>query len=313
MQKLTVYKPTLRERLKGQIALQVMVLLGLAFLIVFSYTPMVGIIIAFKKFKLSTGIVGFFTSEFVGLKWFKEFLNSPMAFTVIRNTLALSFMKLFIVFPIPIIFALMLNEIRSNLFKRFVQTASYLPHFISWIIVSGLCYTMFSTVYGLVNELLLKAGVISSPLTILTSESSYWGLAIGTEIWKETGWNAIIFIAAISGIDPTLYEAAEIDGATRLQRIWHVTLPGVKGTIVIMFILALGGLVNGNLDQAILMGNNLNRGTSEIINSYVLELGLKKFRFDYAAAVGLMQSFVSVVLVFSANAISRKAVGASLY
>lgn len=313
MQKLTVYKPTLRERLKGQVALQVMVLLGLAFLLVFSYTPMVGIIIAFKKFKLSTGIAGFFTSEFVGLKWFKEFLNSPMAFTVIRNTLALSFMKLFIVFPIPIIFALMLNEIRSNLFKRFVQTASYLPHFISWIIVSGLCYTMFSTVYGLVNELLLKAGVISAPLTILTSESSYWGLAIGTEIWKETGWNAIIFIAAISGIDPTLYEAAEIDGATRLQRIWHVTLPGVKGTIVIMFILALGGLVNGNLDQAILLGNNLNRGTSEIINSYVLELGLKKFRFDYAAAVGLMQSFVSVVLVFSANAISRKVVGASLY
>lgn len=313
MLKMITSKPALQKRLKGQLSLQVMVLLGLAYLLIFSYTPMVGIIISFKKYKLSTGVAGFFTSEWVGLKWFKEFLNSPMAFTVVRNTLVLSLMKLIIVFPIPILFALMLNEIRSNLFKRFVQTASYLPHFISWIIVSGMCYTMFSTVNGLVNEVLLKIGAITSPLTILTSESSYWGLALGTEIWKETGWNAIIFIAAISGIDPTLYEAAEIDGATRLQRIWHVTLPGIKGTVVIMFILALGGLINGNLDQAILLGNNFNRGTSEIINSYVLELGLKKFRFDYAAAVGLMQSFVSVILVFSANTISRKAVGASLY
>ena len=300
-------------RFRRQLSLQIILLLGLLFLIIFSYIPMVGIIISFKKYKLTTGLMGFFTSEWVGFKWFEEFISGPMFFKVMRNTLALSLLKLGIAFPIPILFALMLNEIRSNKFKRLVQTASYLPHFISWIIVSGLCYTMFSSVNGLVNELLLKWEVIDKSLTILTDGKQYWGLAVGTEIWKETGWNAIIFIAAISGIDSTLYEAVEIDGATRLQRILHITLPGIKGTIVIMFILALGGLVNGNLDQAMLLGNGLNRDYSEIINSYVLSIGLGQFRFDYAAAVGLMQSVISVILVFSSNAISRKLAGVSLY
>lgn len=298
---------------RRQAALQTILLLGLLYLLIFAYIPMVGIIISFKEYKLTSGLLGFFTSNWVGFKWFEEFIASPMFFTVVRNTLVLSCLKLCVVFPIPILFALMLNEIRSTKFKRIVQTASYLPHFISWIIVSGLCYTMFSSVNGLVNEVLLDWGWIDESLTLLTDGHQYWGLAIGTEIWKETGWNAIIFIAAISGIDSTLYEAAQIDGATRLQRMWHVTLPGIKGTIIIMFILALGGLVNGNLDQAMLLGNDVNRDYSEIINSYVLSVGLKQFRFDYAAAVGLMQSIISVILVFSSNAISRKVAGASLY
>ena len=172
---------------------------------------------------------------------------------------------------------------------------------------------MFSSVNGLVNELLLNWGWIDSPMTVLTDGKQYWGLAIGTEVWKEMGWNAIIFIAAIAGIDASLYEAAQIDGASRLQRIIHVTLPGIKGTIVIMFILALGGLVNGNLDQAMMLGNTVNRDYSEIINTYVLTVGLRQFRFDYAAAVGLMQSVISVVLVFSTNTLSRKITGAALY
>lgn len=306
-------KHSLLFKFRRQASLQTILLLGLVYLIIFSYIPMVGIIISFKEYKLTTGLMGFFTSDWVGLKWFQEFLFGPMCFKVVRNTLVLSLLKLCIVFPVPILFALMLNEIRSGKFKRVVQTASYLPHFISWIIVSGLCYTMFSSVNGLVNELLLKGGIIDKGMTLLTDGNQYWGLAIGTEVWKETGWSAIIFIAAISGIDAALYEAAEIDGASRIQRILHVTLPGIKGTIVIMFILALGGLVNGNLDQAMLLGNTLNRDYSEIINSYVLTIGLKQFRFDYAAAVGLMQSVISVVLVFSTNAISRKTTGASLY
>lgn len=274
---------------------------------------MVGIIISFKEYKLTTGLAGFFTSKWVGLKWFAEFFASPMCFKVVRNTLVLSLLKLLIAFPAPILFALMLNEVRSSKFKRVVQTASYLPHFISWIIVSGLCFTMFSSVNGLVNELLLNWGWIDSPMTVLTDGKQYWGLAIGTEVWKEMGWNAIIFIAAIAGIDASLYEAAQIDGASRLQRIIHVTLPGIKGTIVIMFILALGGLVNGNLDQAMMLGNTVNRDYSEIINTYVLTVGLRQFRFDYAAAVGLMQSVISVVLVFSTNTLSRKITGAALY
>ncbi len=299
--------------LRRQRALQAILLLGLLYLVIFSYIPMVGIIISFKEYKLSSGLAGFFTSDWVGFKWFIEFFTSPMCFKVIRNTLVLSFLKLCIAFPIPILFALLLNEIQSSKFKRVVQTASYLPHFISWIIVSGLCFTMFSSVNGLVNELLLNWGWIDKPLSVLTDGTQYWGLAIGTEVWKETGWNAIIFIAAIAGIDSALYEAAQIDGANRLQRVLHVTIPGIKGTIVIMFILALGGLVNGNLDQAMMLGNTVNRDYSDIINSYVLTVGLKQFRFDYAAAVGLMQSIISVVLVFSTNALSRKTTGASLY
>lgn len=313
MSMLSTQKRSKRHLFREQASLHVVVLLGFVFLFIFSYMPMAGIIVAFRRYKISSGLRGIFTSEWVGLKWFVEFLTSPMCFRVIRNTLAISLLKLGIAFPTPIIFALMLNEIRSNLFKRFVQTASYLPHFISWIIVSGLCYSMFSSVNGMLNELFLKLGFIKSSMTILTAENQYWGLAIGTEVWKETGWSAIIFIAAISGIDPSLYEAAEIDGASRLQRVWHVTLPGIKGTIIIMFILALGGLVNGNLDQALLLGNNLNRNTSEIVNSYVMDVGLKQFRFDYAAAVGLMQSLISVILVFSANSLSRRVAGASLY
>lgn len=306
-------KATLLSRFRQQKSLQVILLLGLLYLVIFAYVPMVGIIISFKEYKLTTGLTGFFTSKWVGLKWFAEFFASPMCFKVVRNTLVLSLLKLLIAFPAPILFALMLNEVRSSKFKRVVQTASYLPHFISWIIVSGLCFTMFSSVNGLVNELLLNWGWIDSPMTVLTDGKQYWGLAIGTEVWKEMGWNAIIFIAAIAGIDASLYEAAQIDGASRLQRIIHVTLPGIKGTIVIMFILALGGLVNGNLDQAMMLGNTVNRDYSEIINTYVLTVGLRQFRFDYAAAVGLMQSVISVVLVFSTNTLSRKITGAALY
>lgn len=306
-------KATLLSRFRQQKSLQVILLLGLLYLVIFAYVPMVGIIVSFKEYKLTTGLAGFFTSKWVGLKWFAEFFASPMCFKVVRNTLVLSLLKLLIAFPAPILFALMLNEVRSSKFKRVVQTASYLPHFISWIIVSGLCFTMFSSVNGLVNELLLNWGWIDSPMTVLTDGKQYWGLAIGTEVWKEMGWNAIIFIAAIAGIDASLYEAAQIDGASRLQRIIHVTLPGIKGTIVIMFILALGGLVNGNLDQAMMLGNTVNRDYSEIINTYVLTVGLRQFRFDYAAAVGLMQSVISVVLVFSTNTLSRKITGAALY
>ena len=298
-------------RLRKQWALQLVILAGLAFLLVFSYTPMVGIVIAFKSYKISSGIQGFFTSEWVGLKWFIEFVTDYMFVDIIRNTVVMSAMKICIAFPLPILFALMLNEIRQPFFKRFVQTASYLPHFISWIVVAGISFTMFSTQNGLLTEFLKLSGKKAVP--ILTEPQYYWRLAIFSEIWKETGWSAIIFIAAIAGVDAALYEAAEIDGASRLQRAWHITLPEIRGTIVVMLILAMGGLVNGNLEQALLMGNALNRARSEIIQSYVIKIGLTNFRFDYAAAVGLMQSLISVTLVFGCNWLSRKLTGDSLY
>ena len=189
--------------LKRQWALHMILWAGLVYLLIFAYIPMVGIIIAFKEYKLSSGVMGFFTSRWVGLKWFKEFFASPLSGMYIRNTIVLSALKLLVCFPVPILFALMLNEVRSGKFKKLVQTASYLPHFISWIIVSGLCFNMFSSVNGVVNELLLKGGLIDTPLSILYDGKQYWGLAVGTEMWKEMGWNAIIYIAAISGIDST--------------------------------------------------------------------------------------------------------------
>ncbi len=302
-----------RDKLRRQWMLQVILLIGFAYLVIFAYIPMVGIIIGFKNFRLSSGLTGFFTSPWVGLKWFKEFVTDYSFGSVVRNTLALSLLKLLICFPLPILFAVMLNEMRHSGLKRIVQTVSYLPHFISWIIVAGICNTMFNSYSGLINELFKNLGWIQKPLAIMAEGKYYYGLAVLSEAWKETGWNAIIFIAAITGIEPTLYEAAKIDGATRMQRIRFITLPGIRSTVVIMLILALGSLVNGNLEQARLMGNTYNRDYSDIIQSYVLRVGLNDLRFDYAAAVGLMQSVISVILVFASNTFCRRKLHTSLY
>lgn len=306
-------KHPLLKDLRKHWMLYLVILAGLVYLAIFAYTPMVGIIIAFKRYKLSTGLAGFFTSPYVGLKWFKEFVTDYSFGSIIRNTLVISLLKLLICFPLPIFFALLLNEMRHTGLKRLVQTVSYLPHFISWIIVTGICNVLFSTYTGLINELLLKLGLVKEPLSIMVEGKYYYALAVLSDAWKETGWNAIIFIAAIAGVEPTLYEAAEIDGASRLQRIRYVTLPCIRGTVVIMLILALGGLVNGNLEQARLMGNTQNREYSDIIQSYVLRVGLNDLRFDYAAAVGLMQSVVSVILVFGSNTFCKRKLNASLY
>jgi putative aldouronate transport system permease protein len=227
--------------------------------------------------------------------------------------LVISCLKIFVAFPIPILFALMLNELRARRFKKFVQTASYLPHFISWVVVQGLCLMLFGTVNGAANNMLMSLHLITKPLAVLTNPQYYWPLALITEVWKESGWGAIIYIAAIAGVSQDLYDAAQVDGASRLRRVWHVTLPGIRGTIVIMFVLSLGGLVSGNLEQARLFSNGLNNSTSMIINLYVLNVGLTNYRFDYAAAVGLMQALISVCLVLGGNGVARKLTGAGLY
>lgn len=299
--------------MKQQWFLQLILLLALAYLMLFCYAPMSGLLIAFKDYSISTGFAGFFADTWVGLKWFKEFFSDYMFGTLLRNTIVLSVLKLLIAFPLPILFAIMLNEVRSLPFKKLVQTASYLPHFISWVIVAGICYTMFSTQNGLINEVLMNLGLIDEPIGFLFRGDLYWSMAVGTEVWKETGWSAIIYIAAITGIDSQLYEAAQIDGAGRLQRIRYITLPSIKGTVVLMFILALGGLLGGNMEQALLFKNNFNYEYSQIIQSYVLAIGLQKFRFDYATAIGLLQSIISLILVFGGNWVSRKFLKTSIY
>lgn len=306
------------RRLKRERYFHYFVWLGLVFLLIFKFIPMFGIIIAFKDYKITSGVVGFITSPWVGLKYFTEFVTAYNFGTLVRNTLAISLLKLFFAFPIPIIFALMLNEVKNVIFKKFVQTASYLPHFISWVVVTGVFTQLLSENTGVVNDLLLSTGIIDKPLRLLTDPDAFWGLAVITAVWKEAGWWTIIFLASIAGIDPSLYEAAQIDGASRLRRMWHITLPGIKGSVVVVAILALGsllggGLIGSNFEQSMLLGNALNHEKSNIIQVYAFKTGLVEGRYAFATAVDLIQSIISLILVLSSNYIARKISGSSLW
>lgn len=293
--------------------MHVFIWVGLLFLVLFSLIPMAGVIISFMDYDISTGFAGMFTSEFVGLKNFIDFFSHRKFGVLVRNTALISVYKLISTFPLPILFAVMITEMRGRIFKRMVQTASYLPHFISWTIVAGMLHAFFSTNTGLVNDVLMNLGLIAEPIPLLISEDYYYALAVVSEIWKEIGWSAIIYLAAISGIDPALYESAQIDGAGRIKRIWHITLPCIRSTISILMILAIGNLFTANFDQAMLLGNNLNIGRSEIIEVFVYKAGLNQGRYSFAAAAGLIQSLISFVLVLSANSISKRLSGVSLF
>jgi putative aldouronate transport system permease protein len=306
------------KRFKKQKMLHFFVWLGMVFLLIFSYTPMFGILMAFKNYSISSGIQGIFTSDWVGLKYFNEFIHDYQFGKIVRNTLVLSFLKVLFAFPAPILLAILLNEVKNMAFKRLVQTVSYLPHFISWVVVVGVSYAFLSADVGVVNKALISLGFIQEPLPFLTGPHYFWGLAVGSAVWKEMGWWTIIFLAAITGINPSLYEAAEIDGAGRLARIRHITLPGMKGTIVVVLVLTIGsilggGLVGSNFEQAYLFGNSINNPTSEIVQTYAFKVGLRDGRFSYAAAIDLIQSVISVVLIFSSNFAAKRISGSSLF
>lgn len=292
--------------------LHLFVWLGLLFLIVFNIIPMTGIQIAFREFKLKDGFAGIYRDEWVGLKYFKQFIGDRKFDTILRNTLSISLLKLIVNFPLAILFAIMLTEMPTQKFKRVVQTVSYLPHFISWVVVSGIAYAFFSTSQGVLPDVMGRLG-IEMP-AVLTEAKYYYGLATLSELWKEMGWNAIIYLAAITGIDPALYESAQIDGAGRLKRIWHITLPGIKGTIAVLLIMSVGGLMGGaNMEQSMLLGNATNISRSEIIELHVYNQGLTGGRYSYAAAASLFQSVISLALVLSANTFSKHVLKESLF
>ena len=269
---------------------------------------MAGILVAFKKFSIKDGFMGIFTNEWVGLKYFIEFFNDYMCWPVIKNTLIISLLKILASFPAPILLAIMITEVKNRPFKKFVQAVSYLPYFISWVIVAGILTAFFSQSRGLVSEFIIKTGISDKGVSFLTDPGSYYQLAVWTSIWKSTGWWSIIFLAAISGIDPGLYEAAMVDGAGRLKRIWHITLPGILPAIVTVLILSVGsflggGMMGGNFDQTMMLGNKLNASASEIIQTYAFKTGMVDLRFNYATAIDLMQSIISVILIFATNAV----------
>jgi putative aldouronate transport system permease protein len=297
--------------------IQMFALAGILFILVFNYTPMFGIIIAFKNYKITSGIPGMFTSPWVGLQWFKEFFTDYNSATIVRNTLVMSFTKLLFTFPLPILLAILINEIHSPGIKRVVQTISYLPYFISWVIVAGFVQ-IFLQANGVINSLLMNFGFTDANIAFFVTPKYFLPMVVITSIWKDMGWWAILFLASITSIDPTLYEAAAIDGAGRMKRIWHITLPSMKSTITVVLIIALGNLLGGglsgsNFEQSYLLGTPGNYDVSEILQTYVIKMGLSKARYSYAAAMGLVQSVVSLVLVLISNFASKKVSGESLF
>ncbi len=311
-------KKNIFSKFRRQIELQIFALSGVVYLLIFSVVPMFGIILAFKSYKITMGVAGIFSSEWVGLKYFKEFITDYRFGELLRNTIAISSLKMIFAFPVPIILAILISECRGRKFKRFVQTVSYLPNFISWVLVYGISSALFAQNSGVINELLVKTGILEKGIPFLTDPDYFWGTAVVLSIWKSSGWWAIIFLAAISGIDSTLYEAASIDGAGRLKRIWHITLPGIKGSIVTVLILSIGsflggGMVGSNFEQSFLMGNSVNNATSEIIQTYAFKMGMAQGRFSYATAVDLIQSMVSITLVVISNFVAKKVSGEGLF
>lgn len=299
----------LLSKFYGQRYLQAMALVGVAWMIVFNYVPMYGIIIAFKNFNIIKSISA---APWAGLEHFRAFWDDDNLGYVIKNTLGMSLLKLIIGFPLPIGFALFLNELRSMRFKKLVQTISYLPHFLSWVILGGILATWLADV-GIINKLLLALNVIEEPISYLAEAQYFWSIIITSDIWKELGWSAIIYLAAMSGVSPEMYEAATIDGAGRFQKMFYVTLPSIKGTITILFILAVSGILNSNFDQILVLKNQLNESASNVIDVYVYQVGLQQSRFSYATAVGLIKSLISLVLLLSANFITKRLNNTSLF
>lgn len=312
-----VRKNSLWVQFKKQATIQAFVWAGILYLIIFNVIPMFGLIIGFKDYRINTGIAGMFTSKWVGMKYFEEFVTDYKFGTLVRNTVALSVLKLVFTFPMPILFALMVNELQNLRFKKLLQTISYLPHFISWIIISGISFQFLSR-DGIINSVLSTMHLISKPINFMTDPGLFWGLAVGLDIWKDMGWWTIIFLASIVGINQDLYEAAQIDGASRMQRIWYITLPNITTTIVIVLIMTIGNLLGGglsgsNFEQSYLLGNNVNADTSEIIQTYVFKVGLREGRYSYATAVGLIQSMISLILIFMSNFAAKKIAGSGLF
>ncbi|MFS0726634.1 ABC transporter permease [Paenibacillus sp. 1P07SE] len=274
---------------------------GILFFILFKYVPMGGIIIAFQNY---SPIRGFLDSEFVGFAHFVRLFNEPDFWMIFRNTLLLSALGIIFLFPAPILLALILNEVRSQKYKRTVQTIIYLPHFISWVVIASLTFVFLSTEVGLVNKFLVFLG--AEKVRFLMAENYFYPIILLQGLWKDVGWNTIIYLAAIAGVNPALYEAAEIDGAGKFSKIWNVTIPSIIPTVIILFILGLGNILEVNFEQLWLMQNPLVLNVAEVFDTYVYKVGIQGGQFSYSTAVGIFKSFVGLILILGANSWVRK-------
>ncbi|MFD0670855.1 ABC transporter permease [Cohnella sp. GCM10027633] len=299
-------RPTIKKMIR-QRYFYMLLIPGIVWAVLFSYAPMAGLYMAFIDYKPTLGDFwgSLFKADFVGFQWFEYFFSGQDFWRVMRNTLVSSALTLSIGFLIPIFIAITLNEVRINWFKRTVQTASYLPFFISWVVASSIVITLLSA-EGPVNQLLMKIGVIEQGVLFMQEGKMFWIIVALSNAWKDMGYNSIMYLAAIAAIPSELFEAAKVDGANRLKQIWHVLLPMLRPTIIILLILNIGNLLNTGFDQYFLLGNSLNREYSDVIDTYAFRYGIQNGMFSYAAAVSMFKSVVAFILVIAVNQISKK-------
>ena len=300
-------KNVILSRMYKHRAMYFMILPAIIFYVIFSYVPMYGLTIAFKDFYSKRGILG---SPWVGLYNFRQIFTDPYFWQVLKNTLIINVMKLGFAFPAPIILTLMFNEVRSKRFSKTIQTIVYLPHFISWVVISGIIFSLLSG-DGLINSILIAMG--RTKIDFLTNKELFRPLLVISEIWKETGWDTIVYLAAITGISPELYEAAKIDGANRLRQLLNITIPCLLPTVSVMLILKTGGLMNGGFDQVFNLYNPIVYPVGDVIDTYVYRLGIGQSEYSLSTAVGLFLSISNFIMLVSVNFITKKISGNGIY
>lgn len=298
---------------KTQLELYAMMAPGTILVILFCIVPLFGLLIAFKDYRPVSGVEGIFTSPWNNFRNFKILFRNYDFLPMLKNTLGINLLNNLLSIPVTLFFALMLNEVLSSRFKTLIQTVTYMPHFLSWVVFGGLFMTLLSTDNGLVNSILMKIGLIDSPVGFLAEPKYFWWITAITSLLKELGWGAILYIAAIAGVDQELYEAAMIDGAGRFKRMWYITIPSIKTTIMIMVIFAISGMLNNNFTQIYVFQNSLNISASQVIDTYIYEYGLRQLQFGMATAVGLAKSILALVLLCGANKVSNKLTDTGLF
>ena len=289
-----------------QFQLHTLMLPGTILMLMFSVVPLFGLLLAFKNYKVIEGIKGVFTSPWYGFQDFKIIFGNFDFRRMLTNTLGINLIGNLVGILAAIGFALFINEISRARFKSVVQTVTYMPHFISWVVFGSIVITLLSGDGGLFNQILLKLGVIKTPIVFMAQPRYFWAIAILSNLVKELGWSTILYTAAISGVDQELYEAADLDGASRIQKMRYVTLPSIKGTIVIMIIFAVAGIMNNNFDQIFVLQNPFNIERSEVIDTYIYKVGMQQLQFGMAAAGNIFKSILAIILLGMANFVSNK-------
>lgn len=289
--------------------LWVMLFPAMLYILIFCYVPMYGLQLAFREYDFSKGLTG---GAFAGFKYFKQYFESPMFFTTLKNTFVISFASILVGFPIPIILAMVVNQIRNKKWKRTVQTTVYIPYFISVVVLVSMLRIMLADDTGVISNFLKAIHLVGKDVNLLGSESTFMPVYVLSGVWQTMGWNSIIFIAALSSVDTQLYDACRIDGANRWQTMIHIDLPAIMPTIIIMLIMNMGNILNVGFDKVFLMQNSLNLGASQVISTYVYTVGIKSSQFSFGAAVGLFNTLINFVFLMATNAIAKRSTGTGL-